>query len=494
VNLTTLPIENSLVLASTLVSAVIGLLVALRRGHWLTTLLFSAAFFAVAAFQAGTLGVLHAESAESARNWAIYLGRTSALASWLWLALTVALARRDPWDQIRNAGAYLTLALVGSIAMSFVAGSPQVLRGVVGRGSPAEIVLGPLGKVYLMYLIIAMLAMLMNLERMLRNTQANAMRRLRPMYVALAFAILTELIVISGALMSGGLKVSWLVASAPPLFVTGVATALSLARRRLSDLTVPVARPVIYYSSVSLTLAAAFLLATGVLSKVLPTLSPAGRRVVTFAFCTLAGGGGLMLVLSPRANRTIRRFIDRNFYANRYDYRREWERVSGAITPTAHSEDIARQIEGLIRTVFDAERVAIYMRREAGSARRAIRSSASMGPIRCRPSSTATTRWSRTSSVRASRSCSARRRSISISCRPPPRTSRRSARLGAAVVRAAHGRRAARRPHVAVGAAHREPYSSEDIAFLEAMARQLAAALWFARIASSSPRRASSTR
>jgi len=50
VNLTTLPIENSLVLASTLVSAVIGLLVALRRGHWLTTLLFSAAFFAVAAF------------------------------------------------------------------------------------------------------------------------------------------------------------------------------------------------------------------------------------------------------------------------------------------------------------------------------------------------------------------------------------------------------------------------------------------------------------
>ena len=477
-NLTSLPFENSLVLASALVAAVIGLLVTLRRGPWLTTLLFSVAFLAVASFQAGTLGILHTDSTESARLWAIYLGRTSVLASWLWLALTIVLARRDPWEQIRNTAAYLTLALFGSLALSFVAGSPQVLHGVQGHGSASLIVLGPLGKVYLMYLIIAMLAMLMNLEYMLRNTQASALRRLRPMYVALAMAILTELMVVSGGLVSGGIRVSWLVASASPLFVSGVATALSLARRRLSDLTVPVARPVIYYSSVSLTLAAAFLLGMGVLSKVLPTLNPASRWIVMLVFYSLAGGTGLVLVLSARANRSIRRFIDRNFYANRYDYRREWERVSTSITPTARIEDVGRQIDGLIRTVFEAERVAIYLRRDADGVFVRLHGPDTM------PSALDLANPLALHLERTREPLVFREAALDLDLIP----------AAAENVEAIRALNAAACAPLMVGdllvgllwlseKRTHEHYSSEDAAFLGAMARQLAGALWFARVA-----------
>ncbi len=52
-NFSTSPIEISAVTASALLVAFIGLLATLRRGHWLTTLLFSSAFLAVAAFEAG---------------------------------------------------------------------------------------------------------------------------------------------------------------------------------------------------------------------------------------------------------------------------------------------------------------------------------------------------------------------------------------------------------------------------------------------------------
>ena len=165
------------------------------------------------------------------------------------------------------------------------------------------------------------------------------------MFVAFLVGILANLLVISGGLLYNGIRVSWLVACAAPMFVSGVVTALALARRRLSDLSVPMARPVIYYSSVSLTLAGAFLLTMAVLSRVLPVLSPEWKRMVSLAFYLLAGGGGLLLTFSPRANRSVKRFIDRNFYANRYDYRREWERVSNSITPTARPEDIWRLSE-----------------------------------------------------------------------------------------------------------------------------------------------------
>ena len=158
---------------------------------------------------------------------------------------------------------------------------------------------GTMGKIYLMYLVIVMVAVLMNLERMLRTAPASAQRRLRPMFVAFLVGILSELLVVSAGLLYSGLRVTWLVASAAPMFVSGVVTALALARRRLSDVSVPMARPVIYYSSVSLTIAGIFMLTMAVLSKLLPILSPESRHAVSLAFYLLAGGGGLLLTLSP---------------------------------------------------------------------------------------------------------------------------------------------------------------------------------------------------
>ncbi len=141
--------------------------------------------------------------------------------------------------------------------LAFAAGTPFVVRvGAGTRPATRSIVLGHLGKIYLMYLVVAMVAVLMNLESMLRTAPATAQRRLRPLFIAILVAILAQLLVVSGGLLYGGLRVRWMVSSAPrDLRAPASAAAMALARRRLSDLSVPVARPVIYYSSVSLTLA-----------------------------------------------------------------------------------------------------------------------------------------------------------------------------------------------------------------------------------------------
>src|SRR3989442_13756481 len=107
------PFQVSAVAASALLAAMIGLFALLRRGQFRTTLIFAAAFRTLAALQAGTVGILQAPSPAAARTWATYLAGVSALASWLWLALSLVLARSDPWVQIRKAGAYLMLALIG---------------------------------------------------------------------------------------------------------------------------------------------------------------------------------------------------------------------------------------------------------------------------------------------------------------------------------------------------------------------------------------------
>ena len=470
------PFEASIVMASALLAAMIGLLATLRRGHWLTTLVFAASFLTMAAFQAGTLGILNAGSPGAARDWAIYLARTSSLASWLWLTLSVVLARSEPWQEIRNAGAYLALALIGCLAMSAAAGSPYVVREVAGSGGQSLVVFGTMGKVYLMYLVVVMVAVLMNLERMLRAAQASAQRRLRPMFLAFLAAILSELLVVSAGLLYGGIRATWMVASAVPMFISGVVTALALARRRLSDVSVPMARPVIYYSSVSLTIAGAFLLTMAVLSKILPALTPEWKRIVSVGFYLLAGGGGFVLTLSPRANRAVKRFVDRNFYANRYDYRREWERVSNSITPTARPEDICHQIEKLVCAVFDAERAAVYLREEGGGPFRRVHGPPAM-PEEVAPDNALAVELERSRVPLVFAEVS-----HDIDLIPVVVENRTTIEALSAAVCAP----------LSVGGmlvgllwlsdkGNDEDYSYEDVEFLGAMARQLAAALWFAR-------------
>ena len=187
--------------------------------------------------------------------------------------------------------------------------------------------LGPLGKAYLAYLALTMLLVLLNMEGMLRAAPASAQRRLGGLFLSILVAVLAELLVVSAGVLHGRVETAWLATVSPLLFVSGSTAALALARRRLRDMSLPVGRPVVYYSSVSITLAVAFLVVTFALSRVLPALSTEFRAWVIVGFLLFVAGGAILLMVQPATGRAIRRFVDRNFYAYRFDYRREWGRV-----------------------------------------------------------------------------------------------------------------------------------------------------------------------
>src|SRR5262249_52279326 len=169
----------------------------------------------------------------SGHVWADYLARVSALSSWLWLALSVLLGRPEPQRQLREAAVPLALSLAACVLLFFLARSPLVLVAVGVGPAGAAIEVGPLGKAYLGYLALSMLLVLLNLEGMLRAAPASAQRRIGGLFLSIFIAVLTELLVVSAALLKSRLQASWLAAASPVLFATGSTAALALARRRL---------------------------------------------------------------------------------------------------------------------------------------------------------------------------------------------------------------------------------------------------------------------
>ena len=469
-------LQQAAVSASAMLLLAIGIIAVLQRGQWLITLLFSAAFLSLGALQAGVLGMLRATTPESAHVWADYLARVSALTSWLWLALSVLLGRPDPRRQLREAGAPLALSLIACLLLFMLARSPLVLASVTISLEGPVLQLGPLGKAYLAYLALTMLLVLLNMEGMLRAAPASAQRRLGGLFLSILVAVLAELLVVSAGVLHGRVETAWLATVSPLLFVSGSTAALALARRRLRDMSLPVGRPVVYYSSVSITLAVAFLVVTFALSRVLPALSTEFRAWVIVGFLLFVAGGAILLMVQPATGRAIRRFVDRNFYAYRFDYRREWGRVSAALSPAAAPEEVCRQLESLMRDIFDADHIAIHFREDPAGAFRLLHG----------PSNTPTTleathplvRWF----DRERWPVLFVERGLDPELAAGVEASKLlRSQVGAAVCAPL----AVAEPVIALlwlsPKRGDEAWSEEDLEFLAAMSRQLASALWFSR-------------
>ena len=472
----TASLQQAAVSASAMLLTAIGFIAVLQRGHWLTTLLFAASFLSLGAFQAGVLGLLRASTPGSAQVWGDYLARVSALSSWLWLSLSVLLGRPEPRRQLRESGALLVLSLISCLLLFLLARSRLVLASVeLGPLGPI-LQLGPFGKAYLGYLAVCMLLVLLNLEGMLRAAPASAQRRLGGLFVSILAAVLAELLVVSAGVLQGRVVVGWMATAAPLLFISGSTAALALARRRLRDMSIPVGRPVVYYSSVSITLAVGFLVITYALSRVLPAMSSEFRAWVVVGFLLFVAGGAVLLMVQPASGRAIRRFVDRNFYAYRYDYRREWGRVSRALSPSASPEEVCRQIETLAREIFDSDHVAVHFREDPAGAFRLLH-----GPPGSPTTLEAThpvVRWfdrERWPVLFSDRGLDPEL-SEGLEASKLLRTS-----LGAAVCAPL----AVDDPVIALLwlAPKRgdEAWTDEDLEFLAAMSRQLASALWFSR-------------
>jgi putative PEP-CTERM system histidine kinase len=90
-------------------------------------------------------------------------------------------------------------------------------------------------------------------------------------------------------------------------------------------------------------------------------------QVVTLTLIFLSVLVAVLFFVSNRFQRQVRRFIDRNFYVNRYDYRAQWSRVTDALDAVQSREEVFAATAALLKEVFIADQVTLAIRNEMDS-------------------------------------------------------------------------------------------------------------------------------
>lgn len=280
--------------------------------------------------------------------------------------------RQDPAGAFRiqrRTFLFFTAVGIGFLALLH---HPDFIVGYDWADTLGTIHIGFVGKAYLSFLLIGLVMVGHNLEKTYRISPAGDRYKLRLALLGLFSLLGFFVFILAGGLLYSSLGLGKLISSSLPIVFASLAVAYGYLKGGITDVHAPTSRGVVYSSFTALA-AGLFVLSIGLAAQVatLTNWSPDEILVITFGF--LAVMTTVLLLISNRFQRSVRRFIDRNFYVNRFDYRTQWAKITAALEDAQTPEQLLDATSDYLRDTFDASELTIATRSPATSTLRPVR-------------------------------------------------------------------------------------------------------------------------
>jgi putative PEP-CTERM system histidine kinase len=282
--------------------------------------------------------------------------------------LYVGLAFSHSAEQGRNSSALWRARIIGGagLLLAFFAVTGQVFAWKVFQDGQSAIALGSWGHVPYVFVVIGMALGLAQLELVLRASHEPVRHKLKFLVIGMG-GLAGYQIYQAGQML---LLPVWqgehvLVSSVVTNMALGL-IAYGLGRSRLREVLVNtyVSQQALF-GSVTFIVIGVYLLAVGAVGEWLRrTNQPLGVGLsVAVVFGALVGLA--IAVFSKTVRAEIRRFLTRNFYRSKYDYRAQWLQVTEAFQQASNKETIMDRLLDLLIKTFATTTISIWSFREA---------------------------------------------------------------------------------------------------------------------------------
>ncbi|HJS66418.1 MAG TPA: XrtA/PEP-CTERM system histidine kinase PrsK [Nitrospiraceae bacterium] len=254
---------------------------------------------------------------------------------------------------------------VGILLAGFVA-TGQVFEWKVVEEGRAAIALTTWGRIPYAFIVIGMVLGLAQLELVLRASREPVRHKLKFVIIGLGGLAGYQIYQASQMLLLPVWQAEHvLVGSVVTIMALGL-TAFGLGRNRLREVIVNTyVSPQALFGSVTFIVIGLYLLAVGVVGEWLRrTNQPMGVGLsVVVVFGALVGL--VIAAFSKTVRADVRRFLYRNFYRSKYDYRAQWLQVTEAFEQAASKEAIMDRLFDLLIKTFPTTAISIWSFREA---------------------------------------------------------------------------------------------------------------------------------
>lgn len=322
--------------------------------------LFLVSAFAFLTVQLTILRMATATSVRELESAYRFLFLVTALGAPPWALLATLVPHRGEGGIPRGQMAFVAGIAVLGVAIATLTRSHLVFREIVLADDVPRITLGLAGKLLVVYLVAVAAYVLTQIEQILRAAFQILDRRPRLVVAFVGFAVILYIYIGTESFLYGRLDVRQLAAASLPAAVTCVVAGVASLRRSLDDMRLPFGRRVVH-SSFTVFILGVMMVFLGLLSRVAEIIGVPVDRTILITTLILGATLSAMIWISPAWKRRVATFVDENFYVNRHDYRKEWERVAHELKPSVELPELVRRIAGTIGPIFGTRTLYVGM-------------------------------------------------------------------------------------------------------------------------------------
>lgn len=219
---------------------------------------------------------------------------------------------------------------------------------------------------YLFYLLVS-IVILMNLEETLRVSTGIKRWQVKFMLLGIGGLFAVQIYTVSHTLLFLSINSGMESINSFAVLVANILIVLSLIRNRFLNVDIYFSRTVLY-NSITVVVVGVYLLAVGILAKAIGYFG--GNRAIPLGtfFVFIALLGLTAILFSDQLRQELKRFISRNFYQPRYDYRKEWTAFTQQTTSLMNVNDLCSAVSKMVSETFGAPSVTIWLVDESPNA------------------------------------------------------------------------------------------------------------------------------
>ncbi len=204
------------------------------------------------------------------------------------------------------------------------------------------------------------------IEQLYRNLTSSHRRTLKYLFIGTGVIFAFDFYLYANALLFKGIdRELWEARGFVNLFTVPLLT-LSAARNKDWSPNIFISRDIVLHTTAIVGSGLYLLMMAGV-GYYLQEYGGNWGGVAKIAFLTLAAIFLVVVLFSVQMRRQMRVFLGKHFYRNKYDYRREWLSLTGALSETGRDTDSHETAIRVLAQIVDARAGLLWLRDEQGN-------------------------------------------------------------------------------------------------------------------------------
>jgi len=220
--------------------------------------------------------------------------------------------------------------------------------------------LGAIGTYFALFLLLTMTFILVNLEAVYRNSKKEQRWRIKYSIIGIFAAFSYYIYLVTRAMLFHRVRLSYLPTGSAIIFLCSGLLAFNFIRHRLMNVDIFISRQV-FYGSFTLVTVSLYLLLVGFIGELVKILDVSFNLLFYPAFILGSLIALAVFCLSEKIRTVVKRYIDRHFYKNKFDYRFEWIELTNKIGSVVNLKELLIRFMDLIAETMCVSEVSIWL-------------------------------------------------------------------------------------------------------------------------------------